>query len=110
MTTMSTHTDVLTVAEYSGRIVRALQSVGGGVVEGEVQRPKRTDRGMLFFTLTDGHAELSCKVFSSDARRLQHQPRHGDLVQVRVDRPQLWTQAGKLDVVVSEVQLAGEGE
>lgn len=98
------------VAEYAGRIRRALVAVGGAMVEGEVQRPGRSGGGMLFFTLTDGEANLSCKVFSSQVRRLEHEPREGDLVQVRVDRPDLFARAGKLDLIVSAVRLAGEGE
>lgn len=98
------------VAEYAGRIRRALVAVGGGVVEGEVQRPGRSSGGMLFFTLTDGEVNLSCKVFSSQVRRLEHEPREGDLVQVRIDRPDLFARSGKLDLIVSAVRLAGEGE
>jgi exodeoxyribonuclease VII large subunit len=103
-------TAVLTVAEYSVRIVCALRTVGGGIVEGEVQEPKVTSKGMLFFALTDGTAALACKVFPSQLRRLEHHPRHGDLVQVRVNRPDLWTKAGTLNVIISEVCLAGQGE
>jgi exodeoxyribonuclease VII large subunit len=103
-------TDVLTVTEFSARIARALRTVGGGVVEGEALKPTVTDKGMLFFALTDGTAELTCKVFPTQVRGLEHHPRHGDLVQVRIDRPDLWTKAGRLNVIVSEVRLAGEGE
>ena len=75
------------VSEYAARIGRALRQVGGGVVEGEVQKPTRSGRGMLFFDITDGEARLSCKVFGRDVGRLEHEPRHGDLVQVLVERP-----------------------
>lgn len=110
MSTAPTSTVAITVAEYSARIVRALRSVGGGVVEGEVQRPKVTTGGMLVFDLTDGTAKLACKVFRNQVTALEHHPRHGDLVQARIDRPDLWQAAGKLDVIVSAIALAGEGE
>lgn len=110
MSTTSTATVALSVAEYSARIVRALRAVGGGIVEGEVQRPKGTPGGMLVFDITDGTAKLACKVYRSQVAGLEHQPRHGDLVQVRINRPDLWTQAGKLDVIVADIRLAGEGE
>lgn len=103
-------TATLSVAEYSAQIGRALRAVGGACVEGEVQKPRTAARGGLYFDLGDGSATLSCKVFASDVRRLEHEPRHGDLVQVEVDRPDLWARAGKLDLVVSQVRLAGEGE
>jgi exodeoxyribonuclease VII large subunit len=110
MSTAPTSIAAISVTEYSARITRALRTIGGGVVEGEVQEPKITPKGMLFFALTDGIATLDCKVFPAQLRRLEHHPRHGDLVQVRVDRPDLWAKAGKLHVIVSEVRLAGEGE
>jgi len=110
MSTTPTSTAAITVAEYSARIVRALRSVGGGMVEGEVQKPKVTHGGMLVFDLTDGTAKLACKVFRSQVGALEHHPRHGDLVQARIDRPDLWHAAGKLDVIVSAISLAGEGE
>jgi exodeoxyribonuclease VII large subunit len=100
--------DVLTVTEYSARLGRALRAVGGAVIEGEVQKPKSSGSGMLWFSLTDGDGVLSCKVFRSQVGGLEHVPREGDLVQVKVERPDLWSQAGKLDLIVSQVRLAGE--
>ncbi|HEX8087146.1 MAG TPA: exodeoxyribonuclease VII large subunit [Solirubrobacteraceae bacterium] len=99
------------VSEYAARIGRALRQVGGGVVEGEVQKPKRVGGGgMLVFDLSDGEAVLSCKVFARDLRRLEHEPRHGDLVQVRIERPDFWAPTGRVSVIVTGVRLAGEGE
>ena len=106
----SVDTAAVSVAEYATRISIALRDVGGALVEGEVQRPSRTDRGMLFFELTDGDARLSCKVFPRDVRRLEHEPRHGDLVQVAIDRPDFFARQGRVSVIVSSVRLAGEGE
>jgi exodeoxyribonuclease VII large subunit len=65
---------------------------------------------MLWFSLTDGEAVLPCKVFRTQVASLAHEPKEGDLVVVEVDRPDLWSQAGKLDLIVSQVRLAGEGE
>jgi exodeoxyribonuclease VII large subunit len=100
----------LTVAEYASRVGRALRQVGPAVVEGEVQRPTVSRRGLMYFDLNDGDARLSCKVWPQDLRRLEHRPRAGDLVRVWVERPDLFAGAGKLDLVVSQVRLAGEGE
>jgi len=100
----------ITVTDYATALSRAVRAVGGAVVEGEVQRPKTTGSGMLCFDLTDGDSKLACKVFRSQAGGLDHQPRHGDLVQARVERPDFWTVAGKLDLIVTDIRLAGEGE
>lgn len=102
--------DILTVTEYSARLGRALRQVGPAVLEGEVQKVQPRPNGMLYFDLTDGESLLSCKVFRRDAAALQHQPRAGDLVQVRVDRPDLYSARGSLSLIVSDVRLAGEGE
>lgn len=102
--------DALTVTDYSVRLGRALREVGPAVIEGEVQKVSRTQRGMLYFDLTDGEALLTCKVFPRDAAALAHKPKAGDLVQVHVDRPDFYVARGSLSLIVSAVQLAGEGE
>lgn len=107
---MTSQTRAIAVSEYSARIGQAVRAVGPAVVEGEVQKPKLTDRGMLFFDLTDGDACLPCKVFARQVQGLQHTPGHGELVEVVVDRPDFWQQRGKLDLIVSDVRLTGEGE
>ena len=108
MQTIGTH--AVTVSEYASKLGHAVRQVGPGVIEGEVQKPKASASGMLWFSLTDGEAALSCKVFRGQVPRLEHAPREGDLVKVDVERPDLWAQAGKLDLIVSQVRLAGEGE
>ncbi|CAA9500771.1 MAG: Exodeoxyribonuclease VII large subunit [uncultured Solirubrobacterales bacterium] len=107
---MTTTTAAISVTEYASRLGRAVRAVGGAVIEGEVQKARTSGSGMLWFSLTDGDSVLSCKVFARERRRIERDPREGDLVQVTVDRPDLFTQAGKLDLIVSDVRLAGDGE
>ena len=98
----------LSVSDYASQLGSALRKVGGAVLEGEVQEPSVPGRsGMFFFDLTDGKSVLSCKVFRHAAKRLKHQPKHGDLVRVTVDRPDLYN--GNLNLVVSSIELAGVG-
>jgi exodeoxyribonuclease VII large subunit len=106
----SRHTGAITVGEYAARLGRALRAVGAAVIEGEVQKVSRTQRGMVYFELTDGEALLSCKAFARDAARFDRQPQTGDLVQVQVDRPDFYLARGSLSLIVSAVRLAGEGE
>jgi exodeoxyribonuclease VII large subunit len=108
MHTISTH--AVTVSEYASKLGHALRAVGPAAIEGEVQKPKSSGSGMLWFSLTDGEAVLSCKVFGRQVGGLERTPREGDLVEVDVERPDLWSQAGKLDLIVSQIRLAGEGE
>jgi exodeoxyribonuclease VII large subunit len=102
--------EVVTVTEYSVRLGYALRHVGPAVIEGEVQKVNRSQRGMLFFELTDGSSLLQCKVFARDVAALDCAPKPGDLVQVRVDRPDFYPAQGTLSLIVSAVRLAGEGE
>ncbi len=102
--------DVLSVSQYASRLGHALRDVGAATLDGEVQNPKLTSRGMLFFQLTDGEAHLSCKVFPRDVARMEHSPKPGDLVRVSVDRPDFYAANGSLSLIVSQLALAGEGE
>jgi exodeoxyribonuclease VII large subunit len=103
-------TKALTVSAYAARLGKAVRDVGGGIVEGEVQKPQRTRTGLLYFEITDGEARLTCKVFKKQIERLKHEPSEGDLVKVRVARPDFWPGAGRLSLIVSDIELAGVGE
>lgn len=103
-------TQILTVSAFATQIDRAVRSVGGAVIEGEIQKPQRSRGGLLFFDLTDGDSTLSCKVFGRQIPRLAHEPAAGDLVRVRVERPDFWPTAGRLSLIVAEIELAGAGE
>jgi exodeoxyribonuclease VII large subunit len=104
-----TDTPTVTVSEYASRIGHAVRHVGGAVIEGEVQKPRSSRSGLLYFDLTDGDSTLCCKVFRAQVARLEHVPKEGDLVQVTVERPDFWPARGKLDLVVAEVEIAGVG-
>jgi exodeoxyribonuclease VII large subunit len=106
----SVEAPILTVSAFAAQIDRAVRSVGGAVIEGEVQKPQKSRKGLLYFDLTDGDSTLSCKVFGRQIPRLRHEPAEGDLIRVRVERPDFWTTAGRLSLIVAEIELAGAGE
>jgi exodeoxyribonuclease VII large subunit len=106
----SSTSGVLSVTQYASRLGSAVRHVGEADLEGEVQRVQRRANGMYWFSLTDGEAVLSCKIFARDAVRLEHQPKEGDLVRVRVDRPDFYAAQGSVSLIVSALSLAGEGE
>ena len=94
---------------------RVLCSVGSGVtrgrrpvIEGEVQAEELGERS-AWSSLTDGTRSLPARCSPTSAAPAQHAPRQGDLVQVDIERPDLW-RGGKLDLIVSQICLAGEGE
>ncbi len=95
--------EVAGVSEYAARIGRALRQVGGGVVEGEVQRPKRVGGGgMLVFDISDGEAVLSCKVFARDLRRLD------DALSRRVEADPESAERGLVQLVLTLVERLRE--
>lgn len=100
----------ISVSQYAAQLGQAVRTLGGAIIEGEIQRPNPRNNGMLFFDLTDGDATLSCKVFSRQAQSLSHRPKEGDLVQVVVERPDFWPARGALSLIVADVKLAGVGE
>jgi len=108
---LRTDVGVLTVTEYAGRIARAVRTAGGGVIEGEVQKPRVTRGGVLMFDLADADSRLSCKVLPwTLPKPLSHEPAEGDLVRVTASYPEFWTGGGTTSVVVSGIELAGDGE
>ncbi len=82
-------TNAISVTEYAAVVARKVRAIPGAVIEGEVQKPKTTQSGMLCFDLTDGETKFACKVFRGQRGGLDHDPEHGELVQVSVERPRL---------------------
>lgn len=106
-----TATAVLSVTAYAARVQRAAKSAGSAVVEGEVQKPRRTGGGAFLFELTDGRSHLACKVVPWTLRRgLRCVPREGDLVRARAEYPDFWPEAGRLSILIDDIELAGDGE
>jgi exodeoxyribonuclease VII large subunit len=108
---MASATTAVSVSEYAARIQRMARSTGAAMVEGEVQKPRKTSGGALMFDLTDGSARLPCKALPWTLRAgIGHVPRGGELVRVTVAGADFWPAGGVLTVVVQEIELAGDGE
>jgi exodeoxyribonuclease VII large subunit len=105
----ATDTQTLTVSAYAARVERVVRQAGGAIVEGEVQKPRTSAGGAFMFDLTDGDALLPCKVLPWVARRLAYRPTAGELVRVRITRPDFWPKGGRLSVEVDAIEPAGDG-
>ncbi len=104
-------TEPLTVAAYAALIERKVKEVPPATVEGEVQRPRKTNGGALMFEFTDGESSLKCKVLPWTLRDgIGHDPKEGDLVRLEIAGPEFWGKAGTLTVVIEDIELAGDGE
>lgn len=77
-------------------------------VAGEISGFRRRPAGHCFFTLKDRRSRLECVMWREAARRLPTEPPEGLAVRA-VGRPSVYERAGRLQLVVSELQAEGEG-
>ena len=101
---------VETVAESPSEIWRriegAFKELGGGIVEGEVQRCTRAGSGHVYIDLTDGEARISCVIWADAAAKIIELPREGQLIQARYRRVRAYAK-GMLGTKMSTYQTAG---
>ena len=77
-------------------------------VEGEIGSLHHSRLGHLYFDLKDEQGQLRCAMFRSRALDLRFELCEGMLARVR-SRLELYPQRGSLQLIVEEVQPAGEG-
>ena len=82
--------------------------VGESLFEGELQEITRATSGHLYCTIKDELSALSIVVWSSSARQLKFKPERGMLVRCQ-GKPSVYSKTGRLQVVVSKMEPAGEG-
>jgi exodeoxyribonuclease VII large subunit len=100
---------VLTVSDLN-RETRLLIEGGLGIVwvEGEVSNLSRPSSGHLYFSLKDTRAQVRCAMFKQQSRRLPFQLADGQQILVRA-RVSLYEARGEFQLVVEQVEEAGEG-
>lgn len=105
---------VETVAESPSELWRriggALSTLGGGIVEGEVQQVTVASSGHLYFTLTDGEATIRCIMWRSAAANLPEPPVQGRLIQARYTKVDHYAKGGTVSIICNAIRNAGEGE
>ncbi len=92
------------------RIDGLLGELGGGIVEGEVQKCMRASSGHVYIDLTDGEAKISCVIWRTSADKIAELPREGQLVQARYRRIRTYAKNGSVSLDVDAIRGAGEGE
>ncbi len=92
------------------RIDGLLGELGGGIVEGEVQKCMRASSGHVYIDLTDGEAKISCVIWRASADKIAELPREGQLVQARYRRIRTYAKNGSVSLDVDAIRGAGEGE
>jgi exodeoxyribonuclease VII large subunit len=77
--------------------------------EGEISQLQRAQSGHLYFSLKDEKSQLSAVMWSGTARALTFKPEAGLLVRC-IGKPNVYGPSGRLQVIVSTMNPAGEGE
>jgi exodeoxyribonuclease VII large subunit len=100
----------LTVSELNKR-VRALleRDMGRLWVQGEISNLARPASGHLYFSLKDESAQIRCAWFRQRQRIPLHRVKDGDQVLV-LGRVSLYEARGDYQLIVEQVEPAGEGE
>ncbi|MEX2495805.1 MAG: exodeoxyribonuclease VII large subunit, partial [Woeseia sp.] len=78
-------------------------------VEGEISNLSRPRSGHLYFSLKDETAQIRCAWFRQRQRGSTRQARDGDHVRV-LGRVSLYEPRGDYQLIVEQVEPAGEGE
>lgn len=108
---MTEATDVLTVADLSRRLRRAVESVGARVwVEGEVTGAKLATSGHLYFSLKDERepASLDCVMYRLAALRFARLIADGARVELRVSTS-FFVPRGRVQLVADAARPRGRG-
>lgn len=103
--------DVISVADLSRRLKRAVEAVDGGAwVEGEVASLRRAASGHVYFALKDEREEalIDCVMYRFQAQRARRHLFDGARVQLK-GRATLWVPRGRLQLVAEAARPAGRG-
>jgi exodeoxyribonuclease VII large subunit len=82
--------------------------VGERFFEGELQEITRATSGHLYCSIKDELSSLSIVLWASSARQLKFKPEKGQLVRC-VGKPNVYNKSGRLQVIVSKMEPAGDG-
>ena len=78
-------------------------------VAGEIANLSQPASGHLYFSLTDGSANLRCVIWRSEAEGLPRLPREGEAVEVH-GHLSVYEAGGQYQLYADRIRLAGEGE
>jgi exodeoxyribonuclease VII large subunit len=92
------------------RAGRALADLGGGIVEGEVQKAFRSQAGHLYIDLADGDAVIGCVMWRDTARNVTEELRQGQLIQAEYRRIRVYAPRGQVQLDLASITPTGEGE
>ncbi|MGD9665100.1 MAG: exodeoxyribonuclease VII large subunit [Novosphingobium sp.] len=101
---------VLSVTSLNALAKQILEAnLSGVMVQGEVRSLTRAASGHVYFSLKDQQAEVRCALFRGQAMRVKKVFANGDAVVVR-GSVSLYTPRGDYQLIVSDIELAGDGQ
>ena len=101
--------EIYTVSELNAEARLLIERVFQNIwLIGEISNLARPSSGHLYFSLKDNKAQIRCALFRQSQRYLDFTPENGQqvLVQAQVS---LYEARGDYQLIVSKMQLAGEG-
>ena len=104
---MSSILSVTSLNELAKQLLEA--NLSGVMVQGEVRSLTRAASGHVYFSLKDQRAEVRCALFRGQAMRIKTPFTNGDAVIVR-GSVSLYAPRGDYQLIVSGVELAGDGQ
>ena len=107
--TTTSNSPYMTIAELSQRLKATVEGAFEYVrVRAEISRPTRAPSGHLYFTLKDDRTTLSGVCWKTVAANLAVQPEEG-LEVICTGKLTIYPGQSKYQIVVSKMELAGEG-
>jgi exodeoxyribonuclease VII large subunit len=101
---------VFSVTELNLAIKSLLETNFRGIaLKGEISNFKRQSSGHLYFSLKDADSQVSAVLFRGSAAALPRLPKEGDQVVVQGEIG-LYTPRGQYQIIVRQLQFAGQGE
>ncbi|MCD1147148.1 exodeoxyribonuclease VII large subunit [Peptoniphilus sp. KCTC 25270] len=94
--------------QYINKILKMDYLLQAVIVEGEISQAKKYPSGHLYLTLKDEESQISGIMYKWNCESLDFEPKQGMSVLIK-GQIQCYTQGGKLQLVISEMTVAGEG-
>lgn len=97
------------ITNYIGSLLESDIHLKNVEIQGEISNITYHKSGIIYFTLKDENAVISCVMYKSDAARLSERPKTGDNILAK-GRIAVYGPRGSYQLVVRMIKAAGEGE
>jgi exodeoxyribonuclease VII large subunit len=85
------------------------ENLQGITVQGEISNITKHSSGNWYFTLKDEHSQISAVMFMRNNRKIDFDPKHGDLVIVK-GNIRIYEARGQYQIIVDSMKKGGKGD